>query len=165
MGHPCLSCGACCAHFRVAFHWSESDHFSGGRTPAELTETLDPHRLVMRGTQAHRPHCIALGGDIGLQVACRIYEERPSPCRELEPAWASGRPSPQCDRARLAHGLPPLAPGWTDAVHVACAVPRFCGDAGHAGNAGAMPATEDGLAVDPGLLNESLLSLDHGWRA
>ncbi|HOC10952.1 MAG TPA: YkgJ family cysteine cluster protein, partial [Thermomonas sp.] len=21
--HPCLSCGACCAYFRVSFHWSE----------------------------------------------------------------------------------------------------------------------------------------------
>ncbi|RBC12798.1 YkgJ family cysteine cluster protein, partial [Xanthomonas oryzae pv. oryzae] len=21
MAHPCLTCGACCAYFRVSFHW------------------------------------------------------------------------------------------------------------------------------------------------
>ncbi|RBD00840.1 YkgJ family cysteine cluster protein, partial [Xanthomonas oryzae pv. oryzae] len=25
MAHPCLTCGACCAYFRVSFHWSEAD--------------------------------------------------------------------------------------------------------------------------------------------
>ena len=27
--HPCLTCGACCAHFRVSFHWSEADPDQG----------------------------------------------------------------------------------------------------------------------------------------
>lgn len=36
--HPCLRCGACCASFRVAFHWSETDAHPGGITPAALTE-------------------------------------------------------------------------------------------------------------------------------
>ncbi|MBL0164456.1 MAG: YkgJ family cysteine cluster protein [Xanthomonadales bacterium] len=110
MGHPCLSCGACCAFFRVAFHWSESDDFAGGTTPSSLTEKLDPHRLVMRGTQARTPHCIALRGVVGEQAHCGIYAQRPSPCHDLIPAWESGHPSPQCDRARIAHGLPPLEP-------------------------------------------------------
>ena len=52
MLHPCLRCGACCAHFRVAFHWSEAESFLGGEVPAELTVKLDPHRLVMRGTES-----------------------------------------------------------------------------------------------------------------
>lgn len=108
MGHPCLSCGACCASFRVAFHWSESDHFPGGATPSDLTETLDPHRLVMRGTQARAPRCAALQGTVGQSTHCDIYMQRPSPCRELKPAWESGIASPQCDRARHIHGLPPL---------------------------------------------------------
>lgn len=25
MSHPCLTCGACCTQYRVAFHWMESD--------------------------------------------------------------------------------------------------------------------------------------------
>ena len=115
MSHPCLSCGACCAHFRVAFHWSEADPFLGGQTPAELTEKLDPHRLVMRGTQAYQPRCTALAGTVGERAACGIYAQRPSPCRELQPAWEFGQPSPQCDRARAAHGLPALSPdSWLD---------------------------------------------------
>lgn len=108
MAHPCLSCGACCASFRVAFHWSESDQFPAGATPSQLTETLDPHRLVMRGTQASAPHCIALNGTVGQRTTCEIYAQRPSPCHELKPAWESGLASPQCDRARLIHGLAPL---------------------------------------------------------
>jgi Fe-S-cluster containining protein len=115
MGHPCVSCGACCAHFRVAFHWSEAEPFLGGTVPVELTEAFDPHRLVMRGTQARAPYCQALDGVIGTAVACRIYAQRPSPCRDLQPAWEFGEPSPQCDRARAAHGLPPLGPEhWID---------------------------------------------------
>ncbi|GIX35021.1 MAG: zinc/iron-chelating domain-containing protein [Lysobacteraceae bacterium] len=115
MAHPCLACGACCAHFRVAFHWSEAEPFLGGAVPAELTEKLDPHRLAMRGTQARRPRCVALAGEVGHAACCTIYPRRPSPCRELAPAWEAGAPSPQCDRARAAHGLPPLTPdSWID---------------------------------------------------
>ena len=114
--HPCLSCGACCAHFRVAFHWSETEPFMGGATPASLTEKLDPHRVAMRGTRGgHAPRCVSLQGEVGVAANCGIYELRPSPCRELQPAWENGEPSPQCDRARAAHGLPALAPEtWND---------------------------------------------------
>jgi len=113
--HPCLSCGACCATFRVAFHWSESDPALGGVTPPELTERLDPHRVVMRGTFAPPMRCTALRGEVGGNAHCGIYPSRPSPCRELQPAWEHGEPSPQCDRARARHGLAPLEPDhWPD---------------------------------------------------
>jgi Fe-S-cluster containining protein len=110
MIHPCLRCGACCASFRVAFHWSEAAPSMGGQVPVELTEKLDPHRLVMRGTQAYQPHCIALEGSIGTATRCRIHPQRPSVCREVLPSWEFGEPSRQCDKARMAHGLAPLAP-------------------------------------------------------
>lgn len=101
--------------YRVAFHWSEADPELGGGVPTELTEVLDPHRLVMRGTQARVPHCIALEGAVGGPTRCGIYAQRPSPCRELLPAWENGQPSPQCDRARARHGLPPLTPAhWRE---------------------------------------------------
>lgn len=83
----------------------------GGATPAELTEKLDPHRLNMRGTNARTPRCVALVGQVGEAAHCGIYAHRPSPCHELKPAWEDGTASPQCDRARLAHGLAPLTPG------------------------------------------------------
>jgi Fe-S-cluster containining protein len=35
MTHPCLSCGACCASFRVDFSVHESQEH-GGRVPAGL---------------------------------------------------------------------------------------------------------------------------------
>jgi Fe-S-cluster containining protein len=110
MSHPCLSCGACCAFFRVAFHWLEADPSEGGIVPAGFTVPLDPHRLAMHGTDGNTPRCLSLLGMVGGAASCGIYERRPSPCRDLVPAWESGEPSPQCDRARVAHGLLPLQP-------------------------------------------------------
>jgi uncharacterized protein len=110
MSHPCSRCGACCAHFRVAFHWSEAEPDLGGNVPVAFTEKLDPHRLVMRGTQAARPRCVALEGVMGQDSRCGIYAQRPSVCRELQPSWQSGLPNPQCDKARSAYGLQPLGP-------------------------------------------------------
>jgi hypothetical protein len=110
MSHPCLSCGACCAAFRVSFHWSETDPALGGVVPRELTETLDAHRAVMRGTWARAPRCIALDAEVGRYSRCTIHERRPSTCREVMPSWEDGASNPQCDRARHMHGLAPLTP-------------------------------------------------------
>jgi Fe-S-cluster containining protein len=110
MEHPCLSCGACCAFFRVAFHWSEAEPSLGGVVPAELAEKLDPHRLAMRGTSASQPRCTALRGTVGVAAQCGIYPQRPSVCREVAPSWEFGEASRQCDKAREAHRLPLLQP-------------------------------------------------------
>ena len=110
MLHPCLSCGACCAHFRVGFHWSETEPSLGGTVPAALTESFGPHGVAMRGTWAKQPRCIALEAEIGVRSRCTIHPNRPSVCREVQPSWESGAANPQCDRARLAHGLPVLTP-------------------------------------------------------
>lgn len=111
MSTPCLSCGACCACYRVAFHWSEAEPFLGGRVPQALVVKLDPHRVAMRGTEGGREvRCTALSGTIGTAVHCEVYEHRPSPCRELQPEWQDGAPSEQCRKARVRHGLPPLEP-------------------------------------------------------
>ncbi len=108
MPHPCLSCGACCAHFRVSLHWSEAEPELGGRVPIALTETFGPHQRSMRGTWAKQPHCIALEGVVGEGVRCTIYDARPNACRDLRMSWEGGGPNPQCDQARAAYGLPPL---------------------------------------------------------
>jgi uncharacterized protein len=108
MTHPCLSCGACCAAFRVSMHWSETEPALGGRVPIELTETLGPHQRCMRGTWAKRPHCVALQGEVGTAAHCSIYPQRPMACRELKLSWEDGTHSPQCDKARALYRLPPL---------------------------------------------------------
>lgn len=109
-GHPCRRCGACCAAFRVAFHWSEAQPAKADGVPAALATPLRQHELAMRGTQAPPVRCVALVGTVGAETHCGIYASRPAPCRELGAAWENGQPSPQCDRARALHGLPPLTP-------------------------------------------------------
>ena len=113
MQHPCLSCGACCAHYRVGLHWSEAEPEPGtpdlgGRVPIALTETFGPHQRSMRGTWAKQPYCVALQGTVGESVGCSIYDARPGACRDLRMSWDGGGPNPQCDRARIAYGLAPL---------------------------------------------------------
>ncbi len=118
VSHPCLSCGACCAAFRVSFHWAETaPGADSAGLPESLTERLDPHRLTMRGTWARQPRCVALQGEVGVSTRCAVYAQRPSPCRELQSSWEHGTHSPQCDKARAAHGLPVLtADDWAAPV-------------------------------------------------
>ena len=99
--HPCLSCGACCAAFRVDFSVYESQEH-GGRVPLGLIEPVTDSLCRLRGTDYARPRCAALTGTVGQQVACGIYEWRPSPCRE----FAAG--SDACDHVRQRHHLPVL---------------------------------------------------------
>ena len=108
--HPCLSCGACCAYVRVSFHWSEADPALGGLVPFELTEPLRTHERVMRGTSQAQPRCIALDADIGTYSRCSIHDRRPSVCALVPASWEFGAASAQCDKARIAHGLPALTP-------------------------------------------------------
>ena len=110
--HPCLRCGACCASFRVAFHWSEAQPDKPDGVPAALAVPLRLHELAMRGTErAGVPvRCAGLSGIVGTGTSCTLYAARPAPCRELAAAWENGVASPQCDRARGLHGLAPLAP-------------------------------------------------------
>jgi len=96
----CLSCGACCKTFRVSFYWAEILELG---LPAELTEQVTPHIACMAGTNAGQSGCVALGrGDAG-PMACGVYAQRPSPCRELDIG------DDKCQRARARHGFPPIA--------------------------------------------------------
>ncbi|QLQ32220.1 MAG: YkgJ family cysteine cluster protein [Candidatus Thiothrix singaporensis] len=108
--NPCLACGACCVSFRVSFYWAEADAAAGGVTPTELTTVVSPYRVAMRGTDQAHPHCIALEGEVGVQVYCRIYQQRPSPCREFRASWENGERNETCERARARYSLLPLAP-------------------------------------------------------
>lgn len=107
--NPCLSCGACCSHFRVSFYSGEIAGETEGTVPVELVTQVGPLRACMKGTELGGAPCIALRGQVGQPgVHCSIYELRPSPCRDY-PIWMDdGSPNPDCQRLRAAIGLSPL---------------------------------------------------------
>ncbi|RTL39510.1 MAG: YkgJ family cysteine cluster protein [Burkholderiales bacterium] len=105
--NPCLSCGACCASFRVDFHSSELES-QGGRVPDGLTVEVTGHWVRMRGTDHAQPRCAALSGQVGVKASCGIHEWRPSPCREFGERVPMGIGDEACNRARARHGLPPI---------------------------------------------------------
>jgi Fe-S-cluster containining protein len=97
--NPCLACGACCMSYRVSFYWAEAEQRG---LPAPLTEQLNPFLSCMAGTNAKQPHCAALQQSADGRFACRVYEQRPAPCREVQIG------DDKCVQARGRHGLPAL---------------------------------------------------------
>ncbi|MFY7864028.1 YkgJ family cysteine cluster protein [Roseateles sp.] len=97
ISNPCQQCGACCACFRVSFYWAEAPDL-----PDSLTEHLGSHFACMAGTNQTQPRCQALQGEVGQAVSCAVYVQRPNACREVQVG------DEKCQRARHAHGLPPL---------------------------------------------------------
>jgi uncharacterized protein len=99
MSQNCVSCGACCAAFRVSFYWGETDAHPLGSVPVAMTSKINDSYVCMQGTEKSPVRCIALQGEVGKQVGCSIYEQRASTCRE----FAEG--SEACNRARQKYGL------------------------------------------------------------
>lgn len=92
--------------FQVSFYWAEAEARS---LPDPMLVPVGRLRLAMAGTERPTPRCDALLGDVGVGVACSLYERRPSPCRDFTASWARGVAEDGCDRARLRHGLVPLS--------------------------------------------------------
>jgi Fe-S-cluster containining protein len=105
--NPCLSCGACCASFRVDFSCEELQS-RGGSVPDGLAVELSDHTARMRGSDHQPPRCAALVGQVGLRASCGIHEWRPGPCREFALLAPLGRGDEACTRARARHGLAAL---------------------------------------------------------
>lgn len=92
-GFDCQSCGACCAY---SADWPR---FS---LESEEALALIPERFVsadLSGMASENDRCLALGGEIGKQVACTIYAVRPDVCRACMPGDA------ECLIARAHHGI------------------------------------------------------------
>lgn len=65
----------------------------------------------MKGTEMGGGRCISLRGELGRPgIHCAIYENRPTPCREFDIWQPDGSPNPDCQRLRLALGLPAVPP-------------------------------------------------------
>jgi Fe-S-cluster containining protein len=105
MPNACMTCGACCALFRVVFAASETDDQPGGVVPVGLTIDLGLNRRAMRGTEGRPKRCIALVGTVGGQVFCSVYCQRPSACRHFLASWEAVGHNPSCLRARAVYGL------------------------------------------------------------
>ena len=84
----------------------------GGETSGTLLRrSFSIHEVSPSGTYGGTAvRCEQLRGDIGVDAHCGVYALRPSPCHALKPAWEDGTASPQCDKARVAHGMEPLTP-------------------------------------------------------
>ena len=73
-----------------------------------MTTKVNDFYACMAGTGSATPHCTALQGVVGEQVTCMVYEQRPAPCREVEPG------DDKCNRARARHGLHALKTGQAE---------------------------------------------------
>jgi uncharacterized protein len=102
VSQACLSCGACCAAFRVSFYWAETDLDPLGSVPSHLTRQVNQHYVCMAGTEKSPVRCVALQGEVGKQVSCAIYAQRSSTCREFEAGTDA------CNRARAKLNLPAI---------------------------------------------------------
>lgn len=79
-------------------------------SPPEIYVTqLDENTAAMRGTLEQRIRCIALSGNIGTEVQCSIYNNRPTCCRKFQASYENGERNKRCDKARMAKGLTPLS--------------------------------------------------------
>lgn len=114
---PCLTCGACCAAFRVSFYWGECQS-AGGTVPDALTLQVTPYHACMKGTETNPVHCTALVGTPGKRVSCNIYESRSSTCREFDIFNEDGSVNEACTKARAIYGLPPVINALTPELEV-----------------------------------------------
>jgi len=93
--NPCMSCGACCAYYRITLYADEAVAI-----PTEYLEPLQSEVFCMKGTNSYPPRCVALRGEVGQQVSCAIYENRPSSCREFNEYELDGTPNMRCFKLR-----------------------------------------------------------------
>lgn len=100
----CLTCGACCgAMICVAVNPKDTqtspEHYWNITTNGERCEiTVDRYLRRSGETLA----CASLGGEIGKEVGCQIYEQRPKMCRVFEAG------SDKCHALRRAYGIEPF---------------------------------------------------------
>ncbi len=104
--NPCKTCGVCCTHFRISFYQGELTS-NGGFVPDDLVSPITPFFVAMKGSE-HGGRCVALNGEIGKNISCNIYHNRPSSCRQF-PVWLDdGTPNPKCQELRQKNGLKPI---------------------------------------------------------
>lgn len=97
----CLTCGVCCAYALCVS--VKIDDPTLPENYWEITMDGDEEIVVNRYLRRTAQSCDWLGGELGKQVACRIYETRPIACRAFEAG------SDRCHAYRRMFGYePPL---------------------------------------------------------
>ncbi len=90
----CLRCGACCAPAEDWPAYVEVTRIDAMRLPAEMQgQVQDGELMTVRRPGGIR--CVALEGELGVCVSCRIHPLRPDACRRFEQG------SDECHAARL----------------------------------------------------------------
>jgi Fe-S-cluster containining protein len=93
VNYDCQTCGACCC-----YKWSwpilRRDRSDAVGIPEDMVRKDYPLMKTINN------RCVALGGCVGEQVTCSIYENRPLGCRKFQPG------SELCKEARVAANLP-----------------------------------------------------------
>ena len=85
--------------FKTQFAGPEQAEADARGIPIELTEQVNQRFSCMAGTNCANPRCAALDGEVGHKAGCRIYAQRPEPCREVQAGDA------QCATARAKYGM------------------------------------------------------------
>ena len=98
----CLDCGACCGCLlcvgvRPVENVAAKDYWD--ITAQGKTGEIVVNRYLRRDSETFA--CAALDGEIGVEVGCRIYEDRPKMCRTFEAG------SDRCHTIRRAYGIEP----------------------------------------------------------
>src|SRR5450830_1037877 len=105
MSHPCLTCGACCASYRVDFSIYELDE-EGGTVPSGLAVEVNGSTCRMRGTDHVPIRCAALTGKVGERWRVAFTSGALPPAMSCRQATtAAKRPVPGTD-------CPPMPRWW-----------------------------------------------------
>ena len=111
--HPCQTCGACCTSFEVSFPVTELSENSF-HVPENRTFKIDEQTRALKTLNKENMRCQSLEGHLGKMVSCRIYNNRPSPCRNFKASFEDGIANPRCDQVRQERGMKPLTKeDWT----------------------------------------------------
>jgi Fe-S-cluster containining protein len=103
----CQSCGACCAFYvrdigtkrrSVVLFDAEAEKIPHLVHRLELPIFTYNYKMKRVG-EPHEATCIALAGELGKNVACTIYEQRPAGCRTFTVGGKC------CNEARVSIGL------------------------------------------------------------
>lgn len=99
----CITCGACCVYGLIAVNRRDPEPLSEyvELTPDNADVVIE--RVLPRDKVDGR--CAHLGGTIGVEISCEVYEDRPNVCRDFEAG------SDRCFGYRRMYGIDPQLGG------------------------------------------------------